>query len=162
MKPSHDCSYTSQWVGGLITERKLKSPPGAPRIVEKPRRHSSSARCVRDPMIRAIALEVVEHVVWREESRLGAQNRSSLFLIIPYWTHGHNLLHTSCAPWPAGQLGAGRLHYRRVNDADPASRQVGISLVWKYIFYSFFLRSKPGLRFVSSYSSRNSSRCLRS
>ena len=30
------------------------------------------------------------------------------------WTHGHNPFNTSCDPWPSGQLGAGRLHYRRV------------------------------------------------
>ena len=35
------------------TERKLKSPLWAPRITEQPRRHGSSARCVRDPMTQA-------------------------------------------------------------------------------------------------------------
>ena len=28
--------------------------------------------------------------------------------------HGHNSSNTSCDPWPPGQLGAGRLFYRRV------------------------------------------------
>ena len=32
------------------TERKLKSPLGAHRITEQPRRHGSSARYIRDPM----------------------------------------------------------------------------------------------------------------
>ena len=31
-------------------ERKLKSPLGAPRTTEQPRRHGSSARYIRDPM----------------------------------------------------------------------------------------------------------------
>ena len=30
----------------------MKSPLGAPRITKQPRRHGSSARCVRDPMTR--------------------------------------------------------------------------------------------------------------
>ena len=38
--------------GALLkkTERKLKSPLGAHRITEQPRRHGSSARYIRDPM----------------------------------------------------------------------------------------------------------------
>ena len=55
MKQPHDCSY--QPMGGrpngaLLkkTERKLKSPLGAHRITEQPRRHGSSARYIRDPM----------------------------------------------------------------------------------------------------------------
>ena len=55
MKQPHDCSY---WpMGGRLngallnkTERKLKSPLGAPRITEQLRRHCSSARYIRDPM----------------------------------------------------------------------------------------------------------------
>ena len=37
--------------GALLkkTEKKLKSPLGAPRITEQPRRHGSSARYIRDP-----------------------------------------------------------------------------------------------------------------
>ena len=34
------------------TERKLKSPSGAPRTTEQPRRRGSSARYIRDPMTR--------------------------------------------------------------------------------------------------------------
>ena len=105
-------------VNGVLLEKtgtKLKNPLEAPRITEQPRRHGSCARCVHDPMTQGYwPGGVVEHVAWRQGSRLGAQDRCSLFLIIPYWTHGHDPLHTSCAPWPAGQLGAGRLHYRRV------------------------------------------------
>ena len=55
MKQPHDCSY--QPMGGrpngaLLkkTERKMKSPLGAHRITEQPRRHGSSARYIRDPM----------------------------------------------------------------------------------------------------------------
>ena len=38
--------------GALLekTERKVKSPLGAPRITEQPRRHGSSPRYIRDPM----------------------------------------------------------------------------------------------------------------
>ena len=57
--------------------------------------------------------KVVEHVAWRQGSCLGV-DRYSLFLVIPHWTQGHNPLYTSCTPWPARRLGAGRLHYRRV------------------------------------------------
>ena len=32
------------------TERKVKSPRGAPRITEQPWRHGSSAKYIRDPM----------------------------------------------------------------------------------------------------------------
>ena len=39
------------------------------------------------------------------------------FLVISHytiWTNGHNPPTISCEPWPPGQLGADRLHYRRV------------------------------------------------
>ena len=105
-------------------------------------------------------------MAWRQGSRLGAQDRSSLFLIIPYWTHGHNPLHTSCTPWPVGQLGAGRLHYRRVCIcvAHGKQRRSSSTTSWYIscgnIFSLIVLwQSKPGLRFLYSYSSRNSSRC---
>ena len=99
-------------------------------------------------------------------NRLGAQDRSSLFLVIAYWTHGHNPLHTSCAPWPAGQLGAGRLYYCRVCicGAHGKKRRSPATISWYLscgnVFSIVLLwRSKPGLRFLYSYSSRNSSRC---
>ena len=55
MKQPHDCSYWPMGGrpnGDLLknTERKLKSSLGAPRITEQPRRHSTSARYIRDPM----------------------------------------------------------------------------------------------------------------
>ena len=51
-EPSHDCSYYpmgGRSNGALLekTERKLKSPLGAPRITEQPRRCGSSARYIR-------------------------------------------------------------------------------------------------------------------
>ena len=67
------------------TERKLKSPLGTPRITEQPRRHGSSARYVRDPMTQAYRPGgVVGHVARYRGNRLGAQNRSSLFLTIVF------------------------------------------------------------------------------
>ena len=135
--------------------------------MEQPRRHGSSARCVRDPMTPGYwPGGGVEYVAWRQGSRLGAQNRSSLSLVIPYWTHGHNPLHTSCVSWPTGQLGAGRLHYGRVCIcvAHGKQRRSSFTTCWYLsrgnIFSIVVLwRSKPGLRFLYSYSSRNSSRC---
>ena len=55
MKQPYDCRYQPMGArpnGALFkkTERKLKSPTGAPRITEQPRRHGSSARYIRDPM----------------------------------------------------------------------------------------------------------------
>ena len=51
MKPSHDC-MGGRPNGALLekTERKLKSPLGAPRIAEQPRRHGSSVRYIRNSM----------------------------------------------------------------------------------------------------------------
>ena len=56
-----------------------------------------------------------------------------------YLDHGHNPSKTSCDPWPPGELGAGRLPYRRVciwvahvNTADKGPRLVDISLVAIY------------------------------
>ena len=80
--------------------------------------------------------------------------------------HGHNPLHTSYAPWPAGQLGAGRPHYRRVyicvahgkQRRSPATRSC--YLFCGNIFFMVVLwRSEPGLPLCSAYSSKNSSRC---
>ena len=62
------------------TVRKLKSPLGAFRIMEQPRRHGSSARCVRDSVTQGYRPgEVVEHVAWRQESRLGVPRCFSLY-----------------------------------------------------------------------------------
>ena len=71
--------------GALLekTERKLKSPLGAPRITEQPRRHGSSARYIRDPMTQGYRPGgLVGHVARYQANRLGAQDRSSLFLTI--------------------------------------------------------------------------------
>ena len=142
-------------------ERKLLSPRGAPRRTERPRRHASSARCVRDPMTPGYwCWGVVGHVAWRQGSHLGAQDRSSLFLVIPYWTHGRNPSNTSYAPWPAGQLNEGRLHYCRVRICvahgkqrrSPATRSWYLSC-GNIFSIAVFWRSKPGLRFL--YYSRN-------
>ena len=97
------------------------------------------------------------------------------FLVISrytvYWTHGHNPLHTSCPPRPVGQLGAGRLHYRRVyicvahgkqrRSSFTTSRYLSRDNIVSIIIILVVLlwRSKPGLRFLYSDSSRNSSRC---
>ena len=147
-------------------EVKLLSTLGAPRITEQSRRHGSSARCVRDPMTQGYWPGGVV-VTWRQGSRLGAQDRSSSFLVVPYWTHGgHNPPNTSCAPWSAGQLGAGRIHYRRVcicvlhgkQRRSPETRSWYLS--YGNIFSIVVLwRSKPSLRFLYSNSSRNSSTC---
>ena len=73
---------------------------------------------------------------------------------------------TSCDPWSPGQLDAGRLHYRRVCIYVAHGKQCrSSSLTTWYLSYGnifsivLIMRSKPGLRFLYSYSSRNSSRC---
>ena len=65
------------------TERQLESPLGAPRITEQPRRHGSSERYTRDPVTQGYRPGgLVGHVARYEGNRLGAQDRSSLFLTI--------------------------------------------------------------------------------
>ena len=103
--------------GALLekTERKLKSPLGAPRITEQPRRHGSSARYVRDPMTLGYRPGGACRscgTVPKKSSR--SPGPSLVVSHHPIWTHGHNPSNTSCDPWPPGQLGAGRLPYRRV------------------------------------------------
>ena len=94
---------------------KLKSPLGAPRITEQPRRHGSSARYIRDPMAQGYRPGgLVDHLARYQGNRLGAQDRPSLFLTILFGRTVITLSNTSRDPWPPGQLGAGRLHYRRV------------------------------------------------
>ena len=103
--------------GALLekTERKLKSAFGAPRITEQPRRRGSFARYIRDPMTQGYRPGGARRscdAIPRKSSR-----SSGLFLVVSHytiWTHGDNPSNTSCDPWPPGQLGAGRLHYRRV------------------------------------------------
>ena len=62
------------------------SPLGAPRITEQPRHHGSSARYIRDPMTQGYRPGGggVSHVTRYQENRLGVQDRSSLFLTIPF------------------------------------------------------------------------------
>ena len=86
------------------------------------------------------------------------------FLDIPYWTNGHNPLHTACAPRPARQLGAGGVHYRRVciYVAHGKQRRSSFTTSWYpscgIIFSVVMLwQSEPGLRLLDSCSS--SSRC---
>ena len=100
----------------------------------------------------------------RPRKSSGSPGRSSLFLTIYHLDHGHNSSNTSCDPWPPGQLGAGRLPYRRVYICVARDKHCrlfsGTSwyLSCDNIFSIVFWRSKPGLRFLYSYSSRNSSR----
>ena len=80
--------------------RKLESPRGAPRITEQPRRHGSSARYIHDLMTQNIGLGgVVSHVARCQGSRLGAQDRSSLFLVIPF---GRTVITLHTPPMPHG------------------------------------------------------------
>ena len=81
-------------------------------------------------------------------------------------THGHNPLHTSCAPRPAGQLGARKPHYRRVcicvahgeQRRSPATSRRYLSCdniistveLWRY---------ESGLPLCNAYSSKNSRKC---
>ena len=108
--------------GALLekTERKLKSPLGAPRITEQPRRHGNSARCnsaryIRDRMTQGYRPGGACRscgTIPRKSSRSPGP-----FLVVSHytiWTHGHNPSDTSCDPWPPGQLGGGRLHHPRV------------------------------------------------
>ena len=147
------------------TARKLESPLEASRITEQPRRHDSSARCVHDPMTQGFwPGGVVGHVDGDKE----VASEPGPFLVISrytIWTHD-NPLHTSCAPWPAGQLGAGRILHRCVctyiahgkQRRSPATRSWHLSC--GNIFSIVVLwRSEPGLPLCSAYSSRNSSRC---
>ena len=137
------------------TERKLKSPLGAPRITEQSRRHSSSARYIRDPMTQGYRPgEGCRScgTIPRKSSRSPGP-----FLVSHYtiWTHGDNPSNTSCDPWSPGQLGAGRLHYRRVciYVAHDKQRRSSSTTSWylscSNIFYIVVLwRSKPGLCFL--------------
>ena len=97
------------------TASKLESPLGEPRITEQPRRHGSSARCVRDPMTQGYwaggACRSCNKIPGKSFRGPGPFLVVSRYII---WTHGHNPSSTSCDPWPPGQLGAGRLPYRRV------------------------------------------------
>ena len=68
-------------------QRKLQSPLGAPRITEQPRSQASSERYIHDPMTQGYRPGGwgVGHVARCQGSCFGAQDRSSLFLVIPFW-----------------------------------------------------------------------------
>ena len=97
------------------TERKVKSPLGAPRMTEQPRRHASSVRYIRDPITQGYrpggACRSCDTIPRKSSRGPGPFLVVSRYTI---WTHGHNPSNTSCDPWPPGQLGAGRLPYRRM------------------------------------------------
>ena len=154
--------------GALLekTERKLKSPFGAPRITEPPRRHGISARYIGDPMTqgyRPVGGCTSCGTITRKPSQSPRP-----FLVVSHYTirtHGHNPSNTSCDPCPPGQCGAGRLYYRRVLIYVAHGKQRrSSSTTSRYLscgnILSIFVlwRSKPGLRFLYSYSNRNSSR----
>ena len=96
-------------------ERKLKSPIRAPRITEQPWRHGSSAKYIREPTTQGYRPGGACRscgTIPRKSSRCPGP-----FLVVSHytiWTHGHNPSNTSRDPLPTGQLGAGRLPYRRV------------------------------------------------
>ena len=154
--------------GALLekTGRKLKSPLGAPRITEQPRCHGSSARYIRDPMTQGYRPGGACRscgTIPRKPSRSPGP-----FLVVSHytiWTHGHNPSSTSCDPWPPGQHVADRLHYHRVciyvarGKQRRSSSATSSYLSCGNIFSTVLWRSKPGLRFLYSFSSRNSSRC---
>ena len=73
--------------------------------------------------------------MWHDTKKIVAEPKTvpRCFSLYTIWTHGHYPSNTSCDPWPPGQLGAGRLLYRRVcYAADFRPRQVDISLVAIY------------------------------
>ena len=155
--------------GALLekTERKLKSPLRAPRITDQPRSHGSSARYIRDPMTHGYRPGGAYRpfgTIPRKSSRSPRP-----FLVVSHhtiWTHGHNPSNTSFDPWSPGQLGAGRLHYRLVciyvvhGKQSRSSSTTNWHLSCGNVFSLVLWRPKPGLRFLYSYSSRNSSRCF--
>ena len=71
--------------GALLekTERKLKSPLGALRITEQPRRHGSSAGYIRDPMAQSYRCGGACRSCGTIP-RKSSQSRSSLFLTIRF------------------------------------------------------------------------------
>ena len=104
--------------------------------------------------------------MWDDTKEIVSEPRTVLpsFSLYTIWTHGHNPSNISCDPWPTGQLGVGRLHYRRVciYVAHGKQRRSSSATSWYLscgnIFSIVLWRSKPGLRLLYSYSSRNSSR----
>ena len=95
------------------TERKVESPLRPPRVAEQPRRHGSSARYVRDPMTQGYRPEGACRSYNTKEIVAEPRTDRRCFSLY-HLDHGHNPSNTSCDPRPPGQLGAGRLPYRRV------------------------------------------------
>ena len=97
------------------TERKLKSPFGAHRITKQPRRHGSSARYIRDPMTQGYrpggACRSCGTIPRKSSRSPGA------FLVVSHYTLWTTVTTLQIPPVtyaPPGELGAGRLPYRRV------------------------------------------------
>ena len=145
----------------------MKSPLGATRMKEQPRRHGSSARYIRDPNTQGYrpggACRSCGTILRKSFWSPGPFLFISHFTI---WATSHNASNTSCDPWPPGQLGAGRLHYRRacIFVAHGKQHRSNSTTSWYLsrgnIFSIMLWRSKLGLRFLYFYSSsRNSSRC---
>ena len=110
---------------------------------------------------------VVGHVAWLTRKSPWSPGP---FLVVSRYTiltYIHNPQHNSCAPWPAGQLGAGRLYYHHeyICIAHDEQRRCPATKSWYLSFGNIFYmkvvlwRSKLGLRFLHSYSNRNSRRC---
>ena len=139
------------------TGRKRRSPLGSPRITEQPRRQGSSARYRCDSMSQGYRPGGACRpcgTIPRKPSRSPGP-----FLVVSHytiWTHCHNPSNTSCDPWSPGQLGAGRLYYRRVciYVAHGKQRRSSSATSWYLscgnMFSIVLWRSKPGLRFLYS------------
>ena len=127
----------------MKTERKLKSSLGAPRIMEQPRRHGSSARCVRDLTTQGYwPGGFVEHVAWRQGSRLGAQDRPHCFSL---HRTGRTVTTLYTPPVPHGPRGSSvqvdsifsRVYLRSTRQtAQIQLHNKFVYLLWQYIFYS--------------------------
>ena len=119
--------------GALLekTKRKLKSPLGAPRITEQPRRHGSSARYIRDPLTQGYRPGGACRscgTIPRKSSRSPGP-----FLVVSHysnWMYGHNPSNTSvqvdCT------IAACAFAQHMVNTTDFSLRRVDISLVAIY------------------------------
>ena len=105
--------------------------------MEQLRRHGSSVRYIHYPMTPGYQHGgVVGHVARCQGSRLGAQDRFSWFLVIPF---GRTVITLYTPPVPHGpgansvqvspMIGACACAGPTVNNAGPALRQEGISLV---------------------------------
>ena len=135
--------------GALLkkTERKLKSPLGAHRITEQPRRHGSSARYIRDPMTQGYrpggACRSCDTIP-RKSSRSPGP-----FLVVSHYTIWTTVITLQIPPVTYAprassvQVGchiAGcAFAYHMVNTADKGPRLVDISLVAIYFRENFLV-----------------------